>query len=154
MPNGQGPRSRVLGVSEVFDVLVGERVVSRAARAIARGHGRDPRDGYALTWSAFDKWMEEGEVVYTHPRSPFVRVDALASSRPITVRFNGAIVTETHRPVVVYGTGVVPRWTGCLLAGEERRVRGRRRRSEDRWVLVLTPCASCEGSIAAARRVP
>ncbi len=109
-PDGHGPRSQVLGVSEVFDVLVGERVVPRAARRFPEATAKTLRDAYALTWSAFDTWMEEDEVVYTHPRSPFVRVDALASSRHVTVRLNGAIVAETHRPVVLYETGVIPRY--------------------------------------------
>lgn len=68
-PDGHGPRSQVLGVSEVFDVLVGERVVPRAARRFPEATAETVRDAYALTWSAFDTWMEEDEVVYTHPRS-------------------------------------------------------------------------------------
>ena len=68
------------------------------------------RGAYALTWSAFDTWMEEDEVVYTHPRSPFVRIDALASSRHVAVLLNDAIVAESRRSVVLYETGVVPRY--------------------------------------------
>ena len=70
----------------------------------------DLRGAYALTWSAFDTWMEEDEVVYTHPRSPFVRIDSLASSRHVVVLLHGAIVAESRRPVVLYETGVVPRY--------------------------------------------
>lgn len=109
-PNGRGPRSKALGVSEAFDVLVGGRVVPRAARRYPEAKVEELRDAYALTWSAFDTWMEEDEVVYTHPRSPFVRVDALASSRHVTVLLNDAIVAESRRPVVLYETGVVPRY--------------------------------------------
>lgn len=69
-PDGHGPRSQVLGVSEVFDVLVGERVVPRAARRFPEATAEALRDAYALTWSAFDTWMEEDEVVYTHPPQP------------------------------------------------------------------------------------
>ena len=54
--------------------------------------------------------MEEDEVVYTHPRSPFVRIDALASSRHVTILLNDEIVAETRRPVVLHETGVVPRY--------------------------------------------
>lgn len=109
-PNGRGPRSKGLGVSEVFDVLVGGRVVPRAARRYPEAMVEDLRGAYALTWSAFDTWMEEDEVVYTHPRSPFVRIDALASSRHVTILLNDAIVAETRRPVVLHETGVVPRY--------------------------------------------
>ena len=109
-PNGRGPRSKALGVSEVFDVLIGGRVVPRAARRYPEAKVEELRDAYALTWSAFDTWMEEDEVVYTHPRSPFVRIDALTSSRHVTVRLNGEIVAESSRPVVLFETGGVPRY--------------------------------------------
>lgn len=109
-PNGHGPRSEVLGVSELFDVLVGERVLPRAARRYPEAKVEILRDAYALTWAALDTWMEEDEVVYTHPRSPFVRVDALPSSRHVTVRLSGEIVAESSRPVVLYETGLVPRY--------------------------------------------
>jgi uncharacterized protein (DUF427 family) len=109
-PAGHGPRSKVLGVSEVFDVLVGERVLPRAARRHPEAEGVTVRDAYALTWSAFDTWMEEDEIVFTHPRSPYVRIDALASSRHVTVTFQGVVVADSHRPVVLYETGLTPRY--------------------------------------------
>ena len=100
-PNGHGHRSKVLGFSELFDVLVGERVLPRAARRYPEAKVEKLREAYALTWAALDTWMEEDEVVHTHPRSPYVRIDALPSSRHITVRLNGEIVAESSRPVVL-----------------------------------------------------
>ena len=82
----------------------------RAARSYLEAIVEDLRGAYALTWSAFETWMEEDEVVYTHPRSPFVRIDALASSRHVTILLNDAIVAESRRSVVLYETGVVPRY--------------------------------------------
>ncbi|MHB1488939.1 MAG: DUF427 domain-containing protein [Cellulomonas sp.] len=109
-PAGAGPRSKVLGVSEVFDVLVGDRVVPRAARRHPEAEVVALRDAYALTWSAFDTWMEEDEIVFTHPRSPYVRIDALASSRHVVATLGGVVVADSHRPVVLYETGLVPRF--------------------------------------------
>lgn len=108
-PAGAGPRSQALGASEVFDVVIGERVVARAARRHAEA-GAALRDAYGLIWSAFDTWIEEDEIVYTHPRSPYVRIDALASSRHVTVTLAGVVVADSHRPVVLYETGLVPRY--------------------------------------------
>lgn len=110
VPAGAGPRSKVLGVSEVFDVVVGDRVVPRAAWRHPEAEVVALRDAYGLTWSAFDTWMEEDEIVYTHPRNPYVRVDALASSRHVTVTAAGVAVADSHRPVVLYETGLVPRY--------------------------------------------
>ena len=109
-PAGRGPRSKVLGVSDVFDVLVGDRVLPRAARRHPEAEVAALRDAYALTWSAFDTWMEEDEVVFTHPRSPYVRIDALASSRHVVATVGGVVVADSHRPVVLFETGLVPRF--------------------------------------------
>ncbi len=108
--NGNGPRSKVLGVSEVFDVLIGDRVLPRAARRYPQAGVEGLRDAIGLTWAAFDTWMEEDEIVYTHPRSPYVRIDALASSRHVVVRFRDVIVAESHRPVMLFETGLDPRF--------------------------------------------
>lgn len=110
VPAGNGPRSKVLGVSEVFDIVVGERVVPRAAWRHPEAEVAALRDAYGLTWSAFDTWMEEDEIVYTHPRNPYVRIDALASSRHVTVTAGGVVVADSHRPVILYETGLVPRF--------------------------------------------
>ncbi len=109
-PAGEGPRSTVLGVSELYDVLVGARVVPRAARRHAEAGVVAVRNAYGLTWSAFDTWMEEDEIVFTHPRSPYVRVDALSSSRHVIVTVAGVVIADSHRPVVLYETGLVPRY--------------------------------------------
>lgn len=107
---GKGPRSRVLGPSEVFDVVVGDRVVPQAARRFPEAPVAAMREALTLTWSAFDTWLEEDEVVYTHPRSPYVRIDALPSSRHVRVVLNGEVVAESKRPVVLHETGLAPRY--------------------------------------------
>ena len=109
-PAGRGPRSKVLGVSDVFDVVIGDRVLPRAARRHPEAEVPALREAYALTWSAFDTWMEEDEVVFTHPRSPYVRIDALASSRHVVVTCAGVVVADSRRPVVLFETGLVPRY--------------------------------------------
>ncbi|MGV8964640.1 MAG: DUF427 domain-containing protein [Cellulomonas sp.] len=108
--NGHGPRSKVLGVSEVFDVVIGQRLVPRAARRYPQAGVEGLRGAFGLTWAAFDTWMEEDEIVYTHPRSPYVRLDALASSRHVSVSVHGVTVAESRRPVVLFETGLVPRF--------------------------------------------
>ncbi|KAE8765002.1 DUF427 domain-containing protein [Georgenia thermotolerans] len=109
-PTGTGPASAALGVSELFDALLAGRVVPGAARRHPEAGVVALRDAYALTWSAFDTWMEEDEIVFTHPRSPYVRVDALSSSRHVIVTVAGAVIADSHRPVVLYETGLVPRY--------------------------------------------
>lgn len=107
---GAGPRSKVLGPSELYDVVVGDRVLAGAAQRYPQAPVEAMRDALTLTWSAFDTWLEEDEVLHTHPRSPYVRIDALPSSRHVRVVVGGEVVAESRRPVVLVETGLVPRY--------------------------------------------
>jgi uncharacterized protein (DUF427 family) len=57
-------------------------------------------------------WFEESERVHGHPRSPYVRVDALRAERTVTVRRQGApeVLARSTSPVAVFETGLPPRW--------------------------------------------
>jgi uncharacterized protein (DUF427 family) len=55
-------------------------------------------------------WFEEDEPIYGHPRNPYVRVDALRSHRHVQVAMNGAILAETHCPVLLFETGLPTRY--------------------------------------------
>lgn len=109
-PAGAGPRSKALGPSELFDVVIGDRVLPRAAQRHREAPVEAMRDALTLTWSAFDTWLEEDEVIHTHPRSPYVRIDTLPSSRHVRVLLHGEVLAESHRPVVLVETGLVPRY--------------------------------------------
>ncbi|MFI2362408.1 DUF427 domain-containing protein [Promicromonospora sp. NPDC019610] len=109
-PAGRGPRSKAFGPSELFDVLVGDRVLPRVAQRYPEAPAEEMRGAYCLTWSAFDTWLAEDEVLHTHPRSPYVRIDALPSSRHVRVVVGGEVVAESHRPIVLTETGLVPRY--------------------------------------------
>ncbi len=67
--------------------------------------------GYvALNWDEMDGWFEEDEEVFVHARSPFVRVDALRSSRTVRVEIDGEVVAESTSPVVLFETGLPNRY--------------------------------------------
>jgi uncharacterized protein (DUF427 family) len=61
-------------------------------------------------WSALDAWFEENEEVFVHPRSPFARVDVLPSSRHVEVSVNGVTVADSHRPTLLFETGLPIRY--------------------------------------------
>jgi uncharacterized protein (DUF427 family) len=109
-PAGQGKRSESLGISELFDVVVGDRMLRGAARSYPEAPTETLRSAFTLVWSAFDTWLEEEEVLHTHARSPYVRIDALPSSRHVRVVAGGEVVAESHRPVVLAETGLGPRY--------------------------------------------
>jgi uncharacterized protein (DUF427 family) len=61
-------------------------------------------------WDALDSWFEEDEEVFVHPRSPYARCDAVRSSRHVTVEVNGTILAESRSTVIVFETGLPPRY--------------------------------------------
>jgi uncharacterized protein (DUF427 family) len=63
-----------------------------------------------FAWGAFDRWFEEDEEVFIHPRSPYTRVDALRSHRPVRVEFEGVLLAESASPVMVFETGLPTRY--------------------------------------------
>jgi uncharacterized protein (DUF427 family) len=63
-----------------------------------------------LQWAALDAWFEEDEEVFVHPRNPYARVDALRSSRHVRVELEGLLLAESTAPVVVFETGLPPRY--------------------------------------------
>jgi uncharacterized protein (DUF427 family) len=81
---------------------------------LARDPGHRLLDGelagtVALTWSALDAWFEEDEEVHVHPRSPYVRVDALRSRRHVRVELDGVVLAESDAPVLLFETGLPTR---------------------------------------------
>ncbi|WP_036963461.1 DUF427 domain-containing protein [Promicromonospora kroppenstedtii] len=109
-PAGPGPRSRSLGVCELFDVVVGDTVLTGAARRYPEAPVEDLRDAVTLDWAALDTWLAEEEVIHTHARDPYVRVDAMPSGRHVRVVVGGEVVAESRRPVVLVQTGQPPRY--------------------------------------------
>jgi len=74
-----------------------------------RTHSELP--GFSHTeWAEVDRWFEEDIEVFVHPRSPYTRIDALRSSRHVTVRIDGVVVADTRRPTILFETGLPARW--------------------------------------------
>jgi uncharacterized protein (DUF427 family) len=98
------------GTAQLLGVRVGE--VSRPKSA--RLYAEDAMDGVAATirfdWDAADAWFEEDEEVFVHPRNPYVRVDALRSTRSVRVELDGTVLAESSSPVMVFETGLPTRY--------------------------------------------
>jgi uncharacterized protein (DUF427 family) len=63
-----------------------------------------------LDWDAMDGWFEEDEEVFTHPRSPYARVDILDSSRRIQVIVEGVTVADSGHPKLLFETMLPTRY--------------------------------------------
>jgi uncharacterized protein (DUF427 family) len=85
---------------EIFDV-----VLDAATRPSAAFRPDDPDlTGYVtFDFSAFD-WREEDEPIVAHPHDPFKRIDILASTRHIRVEWEGRLLAESSRPLLLFET--------------------------------------------------
>jgi uncharacterized protein (DUF427 family) len=110
VPTGATDHSPSRGDAEVFDMKVGRASAPAAARRYATSPIDALRDAVRLEWAAMDEWLEEDEPVYVHPRSPYTRVDILASSRPVRVVVDGVTVADSTRPHILFETGLPPRY--------------------------------------------
>ena len=95
-----GPARRH-GVRDGEDVRPGAAWLQTGGRLAGRVRFR---------WAAFDGWFEEDERVFVHPRNPYARVDALRSDRTVRVELDGVLLAESSSPVVVFETGLPPRF--------------------------------------------
>ena len=90
----------------------GGRTVPNVAWSFAdpdQAHAR-LKDHIAFYWDKLDAWFEEDQEVFVHLRDPHTRVDVMASSRHVRVVLDGQAVAETHRPHLLFETGLPTRY--------------------------------------------
>jgi len=100
------------GDASYWSVRVGERVAENAVWGYPEPiDSCPPISGLvAFYWNKMDEWYEEDEQVFVHPKDPYHRVDVLESSRHVRVKVAGEVVAETERPVILFETGLPPRY--------------------------------------------
>jgi uncharacterized protein (DUF427 family) len=83
-----------------FDVIAGGE---SAAAAAFRPADPDLSDYVILEFNAFE-WREEDEPIVSHPHDPFSRIDVLRSSRHIRIEYDGSLLAESKRPMLLFET--------------------------------------------------
>jgi uncharacterized protein (DUF427 family) len=98
------------GDGRTFTVTAGGRHVPGGAVRYESSPIEELRELIRLEWDAMDAWFEEDEEVFTHPRSPYTRIDILASSRHVRVEVDGVTVAESDSPRLLFETGLPVRY--------------------------------------------
>ena len=110
VPTGATEHSPSRGTAEILDV----KTAGGTGAGVARRYPDSPleplRTAVRLDWDAMDEWLEEDEPVYTHPRSPYTRVDILASSRHVRVEVDGVTIAESRSPHLLFETSLPTRY--------------------------------------------
>ena len=98
------------GLVELAGLRVGDLHRPRAARILAESPIGGLSGTVRFDWAAMDAWYEEDEQVFVHPRSPYTRVDALRSNRPVRVELDGVVLADADSAVMVFETGLPTRF--------------------------------------------
>lgn len=124
-PTGDVEQTKNRGDATVYDIVVpaadgrAERVLPAAARRHLDSPIPELRDRVRILWDSIDRWFEEEVEVFVHPRSPYVRLDILPSTRRVTIKIDGTVVAESSNPSILYETGLPSRY--YLPAADVRR---------------------------------
>lgn len=98
------------GDAVVLDLVVGDTTLPGAAKRFPDAPGGVLDGRVRIDWTALDNWLEEGVEVIVHPRSPFTRCDVLPSSRHVQIVVDGTLVADSHRPTLLFETGLPTRY--------------------------------------------
>lgn len=109
-PTGEVKRSPSRGEAEQHDVVAGSSVAKDAALLYTDSPIEEIRGHVRLDWASMTSWFEEDEEVFTHPRSPYSRIDILPTSRHVEVRLGDVVLADTNRAHALFETGLPPRW--------------------------------------------
>jgi uncharacterized protein (DUF427 family) len=107
---GETHRTLSRGESSIHTVAAGGKEAPGAARWYTESPLEDINDHITFSWQAMDAWFEEDEQVYVHPRDPYTRIDVLQSSRHVEVFVEGTKVADTHKPRLLFETGLPVRY--------------------------------------------
>ncbi|MGO8864217.1 MAG: DUF427 domain-containing protein [Acidimicrobiales bacterium] len=98
------------GQTQLYSLAVGDVLRPGAVRLYTDSVVDGLSGTVRFEWAALDSWFEEDEEVFVHPRSPYVRVDALRSTRRVRVELEGVALAESSSPVMVFETGLPTRY--------------------------------------------
>lgn len=89
-----------------WSLKVGEQVAEDAAWSYAdpKPECAELRDLFAFEWNKMDRWYEEEEEIFVHPRDPYKRIDVIRSSRHVRVEAAGEILADSRRPTLLFET--------------------------------------------------
>jgi uncharacterized protein (DUF427 family) len=110
IPNGRTEHSASRGDAQLLDVKVATATAVDAALRYPDSPLEKLRGLVRLEWDSMSEWLEEDELVYTHPRDPYHRVDILASSRRVRVEIDGVTVADSRQPRILFETGLPARY--------------------------------------------
>src|SRR5262249_34292398 len=100
------------GTASYWTIRVGDKISENAVWGYPEPYDEVAaiQDFVAFYWDRVDHWYEEDEEIFVHPRDPYKRVDAIASSRHVQVVLDGQIVADTRHAHFLFETRLPTRY--------------------------------------------
>jgi len=64
----------------------------------------------AFYFDRMERWLEEDEEIFGHPRDPYHRIDLRRTSRRVRVSLDGQLLAESERAVALFESNLPTRW--------------------------------------------
>jgi uncharacterized protein (DUF427 family) len=111
-PSDRHTRCPKKGDAAYHTIRVGDHVVKSGAWYYPEPlPGAEPiRDMIAFYWDRMDKWFEEDEEVFVHPRDPYHRVDVIPTSRHVRISLDGELLADSTHAMALYESNLPTRW--------------------------------------------
>jgi uncharacterized protein (DUF427 family) len=111
-PTDRHTKCPTKGEASYYSINVGERVVKNGAWYYPSPiEGAEPiADMIAFYWDRVDRWLEEDEEIFVHPRDPYHRIDVLSTDRHVRISLDGELLAESRRAIALFESNLPPRW--------------------------------------------
>jgi uncharacterized protein (DUF427 family) len=111
-PSDRHTRCVTKGEASYYSIKVGELVVENAAWFYPSPiEGASPiEDMIAFYWARLDRWLEEDEEIFVHPRDPYHRIDVLRTDRHVRISLDGVLLADSRRATALFESNLPPRW--------------------------------------------
>ena len=100
------------GDASYYSIKVGDRLIENGAWTYPEPIDGSPSFGglIAFYWDRVDRWFEEDEEMFVHPRDPYHRLDVLPSSRHVRISLDGELLAESDRAIALFESNLPTRW--------------------------------------------
>jgi len=100
------------GDARYYSIELGDRLIENAAWTYPEPIAGSPGFGglIAFYWDRVDRWFEEDEEMFVHPRDPYHRLDVLPSSRHVRISLDGELLAESRNAIALFESTLPTRW--------------------------------------------
>jgi uncharacterized protein (DUF427 family) len=111
-PSERHTRCPKKGEASYFTIHAGGKLVENGAWYYPDPLADAPpiKDLIAFYWGRMDRWFEEREEVFVHPRDPYHRIDVVPSDRHVRVLLEGEVLADSRRAVALFESDLPARW--------------------------------------------